>query len=117
MLRDAFSGARSRKSMKADRPSAAEIARERVGDRHREADRHCGVHRVAAGFQDRHAHVRRDGFHGDHHAVSRALWLTDGAQRNGQNEDQDNREGASHTCDCNSCPANTSPRALYPRSS
>ena len=76
--------------------AAAEVAGERMRDRHREADRDRGVHRVAAGLQHRDAHVGRDRLHGDHHAVPRAQRLTDGVERDGEDEDQAERQGTSH---------------------
>ena len=105
MLRDAFCGRalaevdeRRTAVGHADQhvAAAAEVAGERMRDRHREADRHRGVHRVAAGLQHRHADVGRDRLHGDHHALPRAQRLTDGVQRNGQDQDQEERQAASH---------------------
>ena len=50
--------------------AAADIAGARIGDRHGEADRHGGVHRVAAAIENLHADTGGAAFLRHHHAVA-----------------------------------------------
>ena len=80
MLREALSGAFSRKSIKVVRPSAkrasmksasADIASEGISNGQREAHRNRGVDGVAARFQDRHTDVGRQRLLRHHHGMLR----------------------------------------------
>ena len=97
MFRVAASGAFSRKSMNVLRPSAkraeqessaADVARERIGDGQREADGYRGVDRVSARLQHAQTNVGGQRLLRHHHRVSRMLRL---ARR------QANRQEQSHS--------------------
>jgi hypothetical protein len=51
--------------------AAAQIPRERMGNRQREADGYCGIHRVTTPLEDRESHVGGNRFLGDDHCVTR----------------------------------------------
>ncbi len=75
--------------------AAADIAGGRIGDGEREADRDRGVDRVAAFLQHGDADVRSNRLHRDHHAVPRAHRLAGAERRDGDTDEEDDRDDAS----------------------